>query len=115
MKTEKERSKEKLLHILSAIDKIRLYTNDFTEHQFIADVQIQDSVLLQFSIIGEAIIYVDGDILKKYDYAWHEVRALRNVITHEYFGIKMTKIWSTILFDLPELKIIVHKILENEF
>lgn len=71
--------------------------------------------MFQFSIIGEAIIYISPEILKKYDYPWHEVCALRNVIAHEYFGIKMTKIWSTIRFDLPGLKGIILKILEKEF
>ncbi len=115
MKTKRERSKERLLHILAAIDKISLYTYNVTKHQFLADERLQDSVLLQFSIIGEAVVYVEGDILNSYDYPWHEVRALRNVIAHEYFGIKMPKIWSTIVDDLPGLRKMILTVLENEF
>ena len=100
---------------MEAVYKIEKFTLNVTEQHFLGDAQMQGAVLFQFSIIGEAIIYVDPDILKKYDYPWHEVRALRNVIAHEYFGIKMTKIWSTIRFNLPELKGMIPKILENEF
>ena len=115
MKTGSERSKERLSHILEAIDQIEKFTNNVMEQHFLGNAQMQGAVLFQFSIIGEAIIHVDQDILKKYDYSWHEVRSLRNVIAHEYFGIKMTKVWSTILFDLPELKGMILTILENEF
>lgn len=115
MKTPERRNKEWLLHIWEAIAKIENYIEGLAEGGFCEDSKTNEAVLFQLSIIGEAIIHVDSSLLEKYDYPWHSVRALRNVITHEYFGIKLDKIWSVIIEDLPGLKEIVFKILDVEF
>ena len=115
MKTAEERNRERLLHISEAIEKIEGYTQGLTEEAFSQDSKTNEAVLFQLTIIGEAIIHVDRSLLERYDYPWHEVRALRNVIAHEYFGIKLDKIWETVLQDLPGLKSIILQILEKEF
>jgi uncharacterized protein with HEPN domain len=115
MKSEKARNKERLLHILEAANKIVTFTHGVTKKQFLGDEQKQGAVLFQFSIIGEAINNVDAEILNQYDYPWHEVRAFRNIVAHEYFGIRIEKIWSIVINNLPELKIAVEKIIQNEF
>ncbi|MBK9732413.1 MAG: DUF86 domain-containing protein [Chitinophagaceae bacterium] len=69
----------------------------------------------QFSIIGEAIIYVDDEILNKYKYPWHKVRGFRNFILHEYHAIEFGIVWEAIRKDLPELKTVVAEILKKEF
>jgi len=35
---------------------------------------------------------------------WAEIVAMRNVLVHEYFGVDVEEIWSTIQYDLPRLK-----------
>lgn len=101
--------------MIEAIDKIERYTSDLSFEEFSSDSKCNEAVLFQLSVIGEAIIHVDSEILERYSYPWHVVRAQRNVIAHEYFGIKMDKIWSVVLNDLPGLKAIINKILKNEF
>lgn len=115
MKDPRGRSKTRLLHISAAIDKISKYTVHLEYKEFLNDSKCIDAVLFQLSIIGEAIIHVENDILEQYEYPWHTVRAQRNVIAHEYFGIKMDKIWSVIKDDLPGLKAAINEILKNEF
>jgi len=115
MKSREERSRERLLHICEAIDKIMRYTGDLTLDRFVEDSKCNEAVLFQLSIIGEAIVHVDGELLQRYDYPWHVVRAQRNVIAHEYFGIRMDKIWSVVKDDLAELKVLIDHILKQEF
>lgn len=74
-----------------------------------------DAVLYQFIIMGEAILFVDNDMLKKYPYPWHLVKGFRNYLAHEYFGINMKIIWDTVVNDLPKLKTVISEILEKEF
>lgn len=113
MKSPEERSRERLLHIGEAIGKIEQYTAGLTFNEFLNDPQCNEAVLFQLSVIGEAIAHVEPNVLDKYPYPWHTVRAQRNVIAHEYFGIRMDKIWSVVRMDLPEPKAMIGKMLQE--
>lgn len=108
------KDKERLEHIKNAIERIKMYVAPLEEKDFLSNILVQDAVLYQFSIIGEAIVHVNDDILYKYDYPWYAVRAFRNYIAHEYFGINIEKVWTTIEINLPELENTIKKILEQE-
>ena len=76
---------------------------------------LHNAVMMQFIIIGEAIIHVENEKLEKYNYPWYKVRSFRNMIAHEYFNIKLPAVWKIIENDLPKLKEVVERILEKEF
>jgi len=113
--TAKRSDKERLTDILESIENIRDFSMDLTLDQFLKDKKTQSSVLLQFLIIGEAISQFDPFILEKFDYPWFVVKSFRNFIAHEYFNIKMERIWFTIADQLPELEAIIKLILNKEF
>ena len=108
-------SKERLIHISTSVEKINTYTQELSFDQFVADQMAHEACMYQFMIIGEAIIHVDDSYLNKYDYPWYKVRAFRNILAHEYFGISLEAIWDVIQMDLPKLKIVVDSMLKNEF
>jgi uncharacterized protein with HEPN domain len=108
------RDKERSEHIQSAIKRIKSYVAPLSEQDFLNNNMVQDAILYQFSIIGEAIAHIDNDILDKYEYPWYAVRAFRNYIAHEYFGINLKKVWATIEINLPELENIISQIIEKE-
>jgi uncharacterized protein with HEPN domain len=108
-------SQKRLLHLEEAIEIIENYTLDENAESFCSNHLIHDAVLFQFLVIGEAIQYVEDDILVKYEYPWHKVRSFRNLIAHEYFNIKLIAVWKIIVVDLPGLKEIVLKIIASEF
>lgn len=101
-------------HILDSIEKINKYTKDLSQEEFISNDLVQDAVLYLFSVIGEAVIYLDKDTLKKYPYPWHLVRSFRNYIAHEYFGINMKLVYQSIKQDLPALNTIITDLIKNE-
>jgi len=107
------RDKARLEHIQNAIERINNYTASLSEHDFLTNTMAQDAVLYQFSIIGEAIVHVDDEILQCYDYPWYAVRAFRNYIAHEYFGINLSKVWNTVKINLPELEETIASIILN--
>ena len=47
-------------HILESIEKIESYTNDLTKKEFSKNELVQDAVIRNFEIIGEAV--KSGDI-----------------------------------------------------
>jgi uncharacterized protein with HEPN domain len=103
----------KLEHIKQAIELIESYISNQTESSFCTNNLVHDAVLFQFTVIGEAIRYVDKAILDKYNYSWFKVRAFRNFITHEYFNIKLEAVWYIIEKDLPELKAIINDMIKS--
>lgn len=108
-------SQQRLQHIITSLEKLENFVKDKTRDSFCKDIMLQSAVMLQFIIIGEAIIHVEKTKLEKYNYPWHKVRSFRNLIAHEYFQIKMEAVWEIIIKDVPELKIVIVNILENEF
>jgi uncharacterized protein with HEPN domain len=108
-------SKQRFQHIAKAVEDIFKYASGESLQTFCDKDIIHDAVLFQFSIIGEAINFVDPEILAKYNYPWYKVRSFRNLISHEYFNVKMEAVWQIFQKDLPELKIVIQSILKNEF
>jgi uncharacterized protein with HEPN domain len=104
-------SQKRLEHILEAIITIEKFSEKEDSVSFCKNEMLNNSVLLQFIIIGEAIIHVEDEILEKYDYPWYKVRSFRNMIAHEYFNIKLPAVWEIIQKNLPELKAILQQIL----
>lgn len=108
-------SYERLSHIQKAINEIKTFTHNINKDEFINNHLLTSAVLFQFSVIGEAVIHIDNDLLDRYEYPWYKVRAFRNLISHEYFQIKLDAVWEIVINDLPELKQIIDKVLNDEF
>jgi uncharacterized protein with HEPN domain len=100
--------------ILTCIRKIKSYTQNMTFEQFDADDKTKDAVIRNFEIIGEAASHIPLEIQDKYPHLdWLEMRGMRNIIAHAYFGISMSIIWRTAEHDLPKLEKELQNILDN--
>lgn len=115
MKDKLHESTRRLEHILEAIECIQRFSENENQDSFTGNEILNNAVLLQFIIIGEAINHIQNYILEKHDYPWYKIRSFRNLIAHEYFNIKLTAVWEVIQRDLPALKAKIQEILENEF
>lgn len=101
--------------ILSAIDKISLYTRGMDRESLAADAKTLDAVLFDITVIGEAARHVPETILERHPQVpWAAMRDLRNVVVHEYFGILVEIVWTTIADDLPPLRDQLVVLLESE-
>ncbi len=59
----------------------------------------------QMEIIGEASNHLSTELKSKFsDVEWSQIVGMRNVFTHEYFGIDSNLVWEIIKNDIPELK-----------
>ena len=115
MRDKKITNKERFQHVFETITKIDDFCEGHSKKSFLDDDVLQNAILFQFAIIGEAIVHIDQELLSKYPYAWHHVRSFRNFIVHEYHAIENWIIWETVKNDLPELKLVIDKILDDEF
>ena len=115
MKDSHVESQQRLKHIEQAIAGIEKFVTGETMESFCEKDMLHDAVLMQFIIIGEAIMHVENEKLDKYDYPWYKVKLFRNMIAHEYFNIKLPAVWQIIENDLKKLKMVIKAILRNEF
>jgi uncharacterized protein with HEPN domain len=63
-------------------------------------------------VIGEAAASVPADFQVEHpETPWADMRAMRNVLIHEYFGVSVPIVWDTIARDLPVLALDIEKVL----
>ena len=88
-----------------AIARIERYTAGMTYEAFQASEITVDAVVRNLEIIGEAASQVPPNIRGRHSgLPWDEMRGMRNVVAHVYFGVSLPIIWQTLTHNLPELK-----------
>jgi len=93
-----------LYNILESIEKIENYTANGRE-EFIKTPLIQDAVIRNLEIIGEATKKISQDLRNNYiEIPWREMAGLRDVLIHDYMGIDINIVWNIVQKDLPGLK-----------
>ncbi|HCL56175.1 MAG TPA: hypothetical protein DHW82_04100 [Spirochaetia bacterium] len=91
--------------ILDSINLIEKYISGKKEQDFIDDIQLQDSVIRRLEIIGEAVKHIPESIRNQnLSIPWRQIAGLRDMLIHEYFGIKMSRVWKILIENLSELK-----------
>ena len=94
----------RLQDIVEAISRINRYTSGHTLESFVADEMVIDAVVRNLEVIGEAARHVDETTVHRLAAVpWSEMRDLRNLLVHEYFGVSLPIIWQTIIRDLPPI------------
>jgi len=100
-----------VIDILESIDIIFTYLKDKTESDFTKDRILQDAVIRRFEIIGEASSKISESFkLANREIEWRLMKAMRNKLIHEYFGVSATTIFHTVTINLPLLKSQLQKI-----
>jgi uncharacterized protein with HEPN domain len=90
--------------ILDSIDRIQRYALGMDFASFSSNEMVIDAVVRNFAIIGEAASHVPDEWQRRYpELPWADMRDMRNVLVHEYFGADLRTIWDTVQADLPPL------------
>jgi uncharacterized protein with HEPN domain len=80
------------------------YSDGLTRAQFEASQLVQDAILRNIELIGEAAARVpDAFRLANPEIAWREIVAMRNQLIHGYLGIDLEIVWDVITVELPAL------------
>jgi hypothetical protein len=104
----------RLEDLKQAKTKVRQYTAGLTYAEFIRDERTMDAVLRNLEVIGEAARNIPEELRAKYpDVEWHRMIGLRNIISHEYFGVDMQIIWEVANRNVPETEPLVADMLDR--
>ncbi|WP_409524148.1 HepT-like ribonuclease domain-containing protein [Nitrincola sp. MINF-07-Sa-05] len=104
-------------HILEAIERIDRYTEDMGEDAFLNSELVQDAVIRNIEIIGEAANNIQRAspefAAQNDDIPWLVMYTMRNRVSHGYDKVDLELVWKTIQSDLPRLHQQVKQILDN--
>ena len=104
-----------LRDIKISIEKIEKYTVDLSFEQFIEDELIQDGVVRNLEIIGEAVKNIPEDIKdSEPEIDWKKIAGLRDILIHAYFGIDVDIVWDIVKNKVPKLKKKVLELIEED-
>jgi uncharacterized protein with HEPN domain len=93
-----------LLHIRDAVASIERYTTSGKE-TFLADKQIQDAVVYNLAIIGEAVKRLPAQLRSRYaSVPWKSIAGTRDIVIHDYSRTDVAAIWSVVEQDVPQLR-----------
>lgn len=100
--------------IIDAITKIETYIKDLDYDDFIKNNMIQDAVIRNLEIIGEATRNIPSYVKEKYpNVPWKRMVGLRNIVIYGYFGVDLENIYKIVKENIPEAKPYIMKIFDE--
>ena len=115
MSSRPRRWRFRLRHIIEAVERIQGYVNGMSLEVFLADSRTSDATLRNLEIIGEAARLVPDHVTSRHQQVpWSDMRAMRNIVAHEYDRVNLRIIWDAVHNDLPPLIPVLLQLLEQE-
>lgn len=103
-----------LIHILTSINTIEEYTLGKKFEDLLSNKMMQDAIIRQIEIIGEATSRVSLNFKSDYpDLPWIDMKDMRNKLIHNYFGVNIRHVWNVVEKDIQPLKLQIEKILND--
>jgi uncharacterized protein with HEPN domain len=101
-----------LEHILDSINAIETYIVA-GEETFLRERMIQDAVIRNFEIIGEAANRLTPELRATAPIPWKRIIAFRNRLIHAYWGVDLFLVWDVVQNELPSLKSEAERLLRD--
>jgi len=110
-----ERDKMAFEAMLDALLHITEYTQQLgSADLFFEDRKTYDAALMNFIILGESVSRLSAATIENYpDIDFPRIKAFRNLIAHDYFGVNADIVWQIIQYEVPLLSDEIRKLLEN--
>jgi uncharacterized protein with HEPN domain len=99
-----QRDLQFLLDMLQSAELILTYTAQCSKNEFVANVQLQDSVIRRLLVIAEAARRVsDATRQALPNISWQEINGMRNRLVHEYDDVNLNIVWNVVQFEILPL------------
>lgn len=94
--------KQRLAHILAALDEAISFVQGFTFAAFSADARTLNACVRSIEVIGEAARHVTDATKQQYaQVPWQKMVSLRNFVIHQYFDVDNNVLWEVLTVFLP--------------
>jgi uncharacterized protein with HEPN domain len=81
---------------------------------FLGNRLVIDAVVRNLEVIGEAARHIPDDVQTRFpDVPWVEMKGMRNILIHEYFGVSLEIVWKTVRENLPPVEPMLRKVLKQ--
>ena len=81
-------------HIRDALQQISIYTKGMDDEAFRSNRMVQDAVIRQFEIVGEATKNLSDSFRERHPFVpWKDLAGFRDKLIHQYFGVNLATIW----------------------
>lgn len=99
--------------IAECVARIEEYTTA-GQDAFAASTLIQDAVIRNFQVIGDATKNLSPELRQSYpDVPWRRMAGFRDVLVHDYLRVDLAIVWEIIEIELPSLKPKILEILQT--
>jgi len=99
------KDKDRLLHMIAAIDRIFRYTEGKSYEDLVKNDMMYYAVVKNIEIIGEAANMLTTEFQTAHpETPWKMVKGMRNYIVQEYFQIDDVVVWDVVVNNLQPLK-----------
>jgi uncharacterized protein with HEPN domain len=93
-----------LADIRDAVEKILRYTSGGRD-EFFADSLLQDAVIRNLEVMGEAVRKVSTETREAHpEVPWRQIAATRDRVIHGYFTVDLEIVWEIVETELPRLR-----------
>lgn len=100
--------------VIKAMNDVTGFVEGMGYDDFAADKKTVYAVIRAVEIIGEAVKKIPDKVKADYpQIPWKEMAGMRNKLIHEYFGVDIKRVWSTVKKDIPNLEPLFNKILKD--
>ncbi len=113
--SKKRGNREFIADMIVSCQRILDYTRNMTYTDFYDNLPIQDAVIRNLEILGEATKNLTMELRDKYEQIdWSGIARMRDKFIHYYFGLDISVIWDFVQFDIPSLKNQLQELIKSE-
>jgi len=103
-----------LSDMMDAIVKIEQWTAGVSYEKFQTNILLQDAIVRNLEILGEAAKNIPEDIRSRYaDIPWKRIAGFRDIAIHDYFGVDFEIVWKILTEGIVAVKPALEKVLRE--
>lgn len=100
--------------VLDAMVEAEEFTSGMDFSDFKTDRKSINAVVRSLEIIGEATKKLPKSVTDEYpEIPWKRMAGMRDKLIHEYFGVDLDMVWEVVRSELPPLKPLMQRVLEE--